>query len=391
MFLRVSIAVISKDLASELNLNARSLGLLGGAFFYSFALIQVAMGLLLDRLGPRIIVPAFAFIGSAGSFLFATGTSFDVMVFARVLMGLGMAAMLMGGFKVLSFSFPQTRFATLAGTMVAIGTLGTLAAGSPLVWASSHFGWRSVFLLTGIMAFLLGIILYWTLRLPTFTTADPSSEATSPPTIRTSMKLILASFPFWQIAVLSFFRYGTLVSLQALWLGLYLIDVENFSPLQAGNVLIALSVGYMVGSPLSGRLYDRFSHHGKVVIIIGLSVYTATLLPLLGIWQVKGDFSFMIIALAMGLFSTFGTMLYSEVKSLFPLSVAATAMTWVNFFVMLGGAVLIPFIGKLIEGYPHTNHTYPPEAYHLSFLICLISMIVSLIIYAIPYKSRDNV
>ena len=63
MFYRVSNAVIAPSLVQELGLNAKTLGLLGGAYFYSFSLLQIPMGLMLDRIGPRLVITLFPLIG----------------------------------------------------------------------------------------------------------------------------------------------------------------------------------------------------------------------------------------------------------------------------------------------------------------------------------------
>src|SRR3972149_1851490 len=76
MFYRVSSAVIAPNLMHDLGLNAENLGILGGAFFYSFALLQIPMGPMLDRMGPRVIIPCFALMGAIGALLFAYGNSF---------------------------------------------------------------------------------------------------------------------------------------------------------------------------------------------------------------------------------------------------------------------------------------------------------------------------
>ena len=55
-FFRVSNAVIAPNLIQDLGLNAETLGILGGAYFYSFALLQIPMGPVLDRIGPRFVV-----------------------------------------------------------------------------------------------------------------------------------------------------------------------------------------------------------------------------------------------------------------------------------------------------------------------------------------------
>ena len=80
MFYRVSSAVIAPNLMHDLGLNAENLGILGGAFFYSFALLQIPMGPMLDRMGPRIVITSFSMIGALGAFVFACGNSFLVVL-----------------------------------------------------------------------------------------------------------------------------------------------------------------------------------------------------------------------------------------------------------------------------------------------------------------------
>src|SRR5512135_3534386 len=91
VFYRVSSGIIAPSLILDLHLSAESLGVLGGAFFYSFAVFQLVLGPLLDRVGPRTIIPCCSLIGAGGSILFAVAQSFFLATLGRVLMGLGMA------------------------------------------------------------------------------------------------------------------------------------------------------------------------------------------------------------------------------------------------------------------------------------------------------------
>ena len=100
MFYRVSNAIIAPNLIQDLGLNAETLGLLGGAYFYSFTLLQIPMGPMLDRIGPRTLVTSFPLIGALGAFLFAFAGSFTAALLGRILIGIGMACVLMGALKV---------------------------------------------------------------------------------------------------------------------------------------------------------------------------------------------------------------------------------------------------------------------------------------------------
>ena len=388
MFYRVSSGVIAPRLLADLDLNAEALGVLGGAFFYSFALLQIPMGPLLDRVGPRIIIPACSLVGALGSCVFGLAPSYGLAVAGRIFMGAGMAAMLMGSFKVFTLVFPKERFSTLIGLLMSAGTIGNMLASSPFAYLADTIGWRTAFVWTGIITGLFGVVAFFLLR-DVGPRAGNLQSTTQQITFKESARLILRSLPFWQISVASFFRYGTLVSLQGVWLGLYLMQVNGFTPVQAGNVLFFLAIGNAVGGPIGGRAIDGTPLSEKQVALGGLIFYCLSLLLLTGIWNWQRPEVYMAIAFSLGFFHAVATLLHAHAKVLYPLSVAATAMSWVNFCVMAGAALLTTAFGRLIELFPRSGSSYPPEAYHFSFLMGFILMAGSVIFYAFsPAKAQ---
>lgn len=387
-FFRVSNAVIAPNLIQDLGLNAETLGILGGAYFYSFALLQIPMGPMLDRIGPRIVVTFFALIGALGAFLFAFSGSFTSALLGRILIGLGMAPVLMGSMKVFILRFPPEKFATLVGTILSVGTLGNIFAASPLAYLTSAIGWRVTFIIAGGITILLAFLGLWVLggekKKEGYFESHPSEPEIG---ILQSIRLVLGSLAFWQIGAVGFFRYGTFVGLQGLWLGPYLINIKGYSPVQTGNVIILFSIGIIVGSPIGGRLSDRTFQSPKGVVLGGLSLYCLGLFSLIGLLNIQSPFWYGSIFFFMGFFTSFGMAIFPHAKALFPSTISATVMTLVNFFTMAGGAVFMPILGKVIESFPKVDHTYPAEAYHLSFLICFLGMAASLIFYGFSKKS----
>jgi sugar phosphate permease len=391
MFYRVSNAVIAPNLIQDLRLNAETLGILGGAFFYSFALLQIPIGPVLDRIGPRIIIASFSLIGALGAFLFAFEMSFTSALVGRILIGVGMSSVLMGSFKVFVLRFSPDRFATLVGILLSIGTLGSILAASPLAYLTSTIGWRMTFILAGVITALLAFLIFWVLEGEN-KTEDHRSPSSSKPEIGvlSSMRLILGSLVFWQLAAVAFFRYGTFMGLQGLWLGPYLIDTQKYSPVKAGNLLIFLAIGMIVGGPIAGRLSDRVFRTRKRVAFWGLALYALSLFPLVGVLKIQNPFDYGFIFFIMGFFSSFGMIVYSHAKELFPISISGTVMTLVNFFTMAGAAVFMPLLGRVVESFPKINHTYPAEAYHLAFLICFLGMSGSVIFYAFSKREKTQ-
>jgi len=392
MFYRGSNAVIAPNLVSDLGLTAESLGMLGGAYFFCFALLQIPTGPILDTIGPRLVITACAFIGALGGFLFAAGQSFGAVFAGRLLIGVGMASMFMGPLKVYSLKFPPDRFGTLMGLTVSVGTLGTALAASPLAYFTRLVGWRIPLALAGVASVLLGLACLWVLTEPRKNSDGRATRAVSASGestgIRQSLKVILGSLSFWQMGVACFFRYGTFVSMQGLWLAVYLMDVKEYSPVEAGLVLIILSVGYAIGNPLAGRLSDRSSRSRKTYALWGMSGYCLSLAPLTGILPMEHPFWYGLTAFFIGLTNASGNLIYAHVKELYPVTMSGTALTWLNFFTVSGGGFFMAAMGKIIDLFPHTGTTYPPSAYHLTFAACAVATSFSVILYAFTKREK---
>jgi len=388
MFHRVSNAVMAPNLIQDLGLDAETLGMLGGAFFYSFALLQIPLGPMLDRIGPRIVLTSSALIGALGAFLFAFGDSYPSAFLGRVLIGAGMASILMGSLKVFTLRFSLNKFATLMGTLTSVGTLGSILAASPLAYLTSTIGWRLTFMIAGGITGVLAFLTFWILgeERKNQKSLDSTSPAQPEIKIQQSFRLIISSLTFWQIGTVAFFRFGVYMGLQGLWLGPYLMDIKGYSPVQTGNLLILLAIGAIVGGPIAGQFSDRIFNNSKGVALWGLGLYALSLLPLIGIFRIQNPLWYGVIFFSNGFLGAFGMVIYSHAKSLFPIAISGTVMTWVNFFTMAGAAVFMPFLGKVIQSFPRIGNSYPAEAYHLSFLICFLGMTASVIFYAFSKK-----
>jgi len=388
MFYRALVAIISPDLVRDLHLSAEKLGILGAAFFYSFAILQIPLGPLLDRITPGIIIGFFSLTAGLGVLLFAVSESFSTALIGRVLVGAGMACALMGALKVFTVIFPRHRFATVSGMFIALGTLGSFLATSPLAYLSAKIGWRTTLVLFGLATIALAFSAFWVLRnVKPETKINVSARRCQQKTdLLQAVKIIVGSLSFWQISALAFCQYGTFIGLQGLWLGLYLIDIRGYSPMQAGHMLSVLAIGNALGSPCAGWLSDKVFPSKKAAALCGLSLYCLSMLPLLGVFALHGIFWYVVVFFLIGFFRASGMLLYGHVAELYSTDLAGTAMTWVNLFLAAGGAFFIQIMGKVIELFPHAGQVYPESAYHASFLICFISMLASLIFYAFSKK-----
>ena len=102
-------AVLAPDLMGSLALTPGELGLLTSAFFVAFALVQLPVGIALDRWGPRRVQLAMMLVGAIGALLFARATCFGQLVVARAIRGLGLGGCFMAAGKAVSPWLPQAQ------------------------------------------------------------------------------------------------------------------------------------------------------------------------------------------------------------------------------------------------------------------------------------------
>ncbi len=249
-FLRSANAVIAPALQREVALSAADLGFMTGTFFAAYALAQLPVGLALDRLGPRLVGGALMALGAAGCVVFALGQDLLSLTLGRVLLGVGLGSVLLAGLKAFSLWWPTARFATVSGAYYAAGSLGALAAATPLALVEGLLGWRAVFWFAAVAVLAAALlVLSATPRGGGRPAAAVDVGAPHDPLLLPDLvRLMLFGACFT----------GPLLAFQTLWAGPMLFDVFGYDAVRTGNALLLLSLGVTVGYALSGALADRF-------------------------------------------------------------------------------------------------------------------------------------
>jgi len=395
MFYRVSAAIIAPELTLDLSLNPRGLGLVGGVFFYAFALVQIPLGVLLDRTGAKRTILALNLIGVFGAILFSRATGLHDAVIGRTLLGIGMAANLMGSLKLFINWFDQNRFATLSGLIISMGTIGTLAATSPLALLVKSLGWRNSFLvLAGIHSL---VILIFTLLVRNHPTDAPhgharqrSAKGPAPAGLPLPEALgrLFRNKDYWAISFSIFLRYGSFASIQALWAGPFLMDLLGLSTVTAGNLLLILSVGYILGAPFGGYVSDRVLRSRKWAMVYAISVSALAIL----VWsRWRPDYPVALLGLLLfvsGFFNAFNQISFAHIRDLMPREMSGTAMSGINVFTMTGAGVFIHGLGGMMEILQAGSET-SGDLYRLAFLICFAAVALSVLLYTLTTDSRS--
>ena len=389
-FYRSSNAVIAPQLLQDLGLDTAGLGLMSAAFFYAFAFTQIPLSMLLDRIGPRRMMTGLSLLGITGALIFAWSNSLNQGIIGRSLLGIGMACNLMGTFKLLTLWFPSGSFATLSGAVFSIGFIGNIAATTPLVFLVQRLGWRMAFTSIAGINFILVIILFCVIRdKPHQGIAHEDAHGVIPetPGVLSNMKLLLKNRDYWIISLGTFVGYGSFAAFQTLWAGPYLIEVMGFSPFHAGNLLLMVNLGLIIGSPMWGAMTDRVFKTRKWIIVPGLVLSAATMLAITMINPGTATLILATLFFLFGLVRASNLLMYAHIKELMPLDMAGAAMTGINFFTMMGPAVYLQGLGLFMQSlYPHASRG--PAAFNAAFVLCTVTLILASLLYFVAKDTK---
>ncbi|MFZ2448740.1 MAG: MFS transporter [Syntrophobacteraceae bacterium] len=388
MFHRSSNAVIALQLQQDLALTPETLGILSASFFYAFAVTQVPLALLLDRLGARLIMTVLTFAGSVGACLFAVADGFGLALAGRTLLGLGMAGNLMGGLKLFTRWFSPREFATLSGLLVGFGTLGNIAACTPLALLVDAIGWRAALGAAGILTALLAIFFHIVIQDSPHPEALSSAKCSGRPK-NCGIGALFSSRDYWLISCGTFFRYGTLMAIQGLWAGPYLIEYLKLSPVQAGNLIMLTTVGYVAGCSGGGWLSDRVLASRKYVAVMGLAGMAAVNLCLTMAWGQSDVFMRGCTFFFLGLFPGFGNVMYAHIKGIMPVEMAGMALAGINFFTMLGVGAYIHLIGLVLEHLGAGGAATGAQGYQAAFSLALAGVVLATVLYLFTNESKE--
>lgn len=383
-FHRLCPAVIALDIQEAFNATGTLLGVLGSAYFYTYAVMQLPSGLLADSWGPRKTIASFFILAAAGSVLMGLAPNLGLAILGRVLVGFGVSTLFVCNFKLLSEWFDQREFVIMGGIFMATGGIGVLASSAPLAWVSDLIGWRMILVAVGIMTLVMAALIYGFVRnspqdkgWPPLYSSEKSQQRAKIGLLP-GMKQVLMAGRFWPLAIWCFFAPGIFFALAGLWAGPYLIHVYGLSKAAAGGVLSMLGVALIIGSPSLSFISNQ---SGRKPVFISCSLFLLMVCGLL--YMFPGKLPLFVLYVLFFFLSLSGTgigpLTATVSKELFPLTIAGTAVGTMNTFSFFGGALFQVIIGAIVGQAGHEEGIHSLAGYQRMFLFCVAGALTSLV------------
>jgi len=340
--LRAITATLSPVLTSEFILTAGDLGLLAGGYFLGFASMQIPLGYLLDRHGPKKVVSSFLLIAIIGTTAFALAQNFTGLLISRILIGVGVSACLMAPLTGYRIWFADEYQQRANAWMLTVLSLGFVFSTLPVQVLLPMIGWRWIF---GGITFLIFIVIVLTIFfIPSWKNEADETHEKNPGLLSDvwKNKFFRSTIP------LGLFNYGGMVAIQTLWAGPWMVRVAGYSPLESATGLFWINITMLVAFFVFGYILPKITKLGLETIRLmkfGLPVSYLSLLVIIISGENAGVIHFTIYILT----SIVLTLTQPAVALSFPTSLAGKSLTSFNLLIFVGTFLMQWGIGLVID------------------------------------------
>ena len=392
---RVAPAVITRELSRDFELSAAALGNLSAFYFYGYTAVQIPTGLLADRWGPRKVLSLGAALTAAGTLLFALAPNVGWANMGRLAIGTAAGVAFVSMLKLATHWMPAKRFALVSGFALFTGVMGATLAGVPLRGAVDAFGWRAVMAASAAVTTLAAAAIWVVVRddpsergyASYYPAAGGAQEATS---LVAMVREALSYRNTWLLFFASGAFSGIVLAFAGLWGVPFLVSIHGFSVPEAAATASAMLIAWSIASIGHGPLSERIGRR-KPILVTGL-VLTIVLWAAVILAPPLPRPALVALILGLGIATGGVVLFFAFAKESVPARLAGTASGIANMGVMLGGMIMQPLVGIVLDRHwtgriAEGVRVYDLDAYRWGFAAMLVWCVVAIALLAVTKET----
>jgi MFS family permease len=363
VFHRSSLAVAGLLAADRFDISASQLATFTTLQLVVYAGMQIPVGVLVDRFGPRTVMLSGMVVISVAQAGFAVADSYPLALLARIFVGVGDAMTFICLLRIVAAWFPPRRIplmTTLSGTL---GQLGSVVAAIPMTWALGHLGWTNAYLIAAVAGPVVAAIGLFLLH-----------DAPGRPHVRgvsQTMREVLAglreswSHPGTRLGFWMHFTTPFSSNTLALLWGLpFFVRGEGRSDHVAGLLLTVLTLTAMAVGPLLGWAIGREPWH-RSTLALGIIGATITLWTVVLLWPGEAPLGVLVLlVMVVGAGGPASMIGFDVARTFNPAHRLGSASGIVNQGGFIASLILVLSIGWVLDWRtPGTGSDYTPDAF----------------------------
>ena len=345
--LRIEPSVMMEYLMNKYTINTLAFGTMVGMYYNAYTPMQMVVGVMIDRYGPRRMLISALVICLVGIFLFYQFDNYYIACLARFLLGVGSSFAFVGAVKLAAMWLPSNRFALFAGTCTALGMLGGMVGDVTLSWGIEKTSVQSMLHLSfwsGVVLLLLFFFFLENKKKYSTDGVDSSFKA-----VFKGLYSIMIRPEFWFVGLMGATLYLSVSGWAEIWGINYMkirFHLPQNSPL-AASINSLIFFGWLIGSPLMGWLSDKIRVRVRMLLV---GSFIAALLGFMLLWlPIDNVLVVQILSFLFGLVSSSQILVFAYARDQVGADLMATAASFMNLIVMCGGLVAQPLVGELLR------------------------------------------
>ncbi len=378
--LRIIPGVLQGELrASFGHISASTFGQLSALYYFAYSPMQLPVGILMDRFGPRKLLSLACLCCTAGSFMFSYSSSILIAGTGRFIVGFGSAFAFVGVLSLAVHWLPRRYFSLVAGLMTTLGMLGLVYGEVKITELAGTMGLNYVLLTMVVIGLVLTGLIFLVVR------DGPGGMAVKSqplPDFYRNIVRVLVSPQVWLIAFVGACLYTSLSVFGELWGKSYLEQAHHLTKLQAAKTISMMFMGWAVGAPLAGYFSDRT---GRRVLPLVIGAFAS--LVCISIILYCPGLSYVALNVLMffyGVFSATEIIVFIMAKENSGAALSGTVFAAANMIVTLGGVIFQPLVGFLLDKFSRCQvvageHVYSVLDYQLSLSVLPVSLLMVMV------------
>jgi MFS family permease len=353
-------------------MDAKMIAGTGAAFMYAYAASQLLAGVYSNRYGGVRILLSGGMLFAIGSLGFPAVKFYPLMIFFRILTGLGAGTVFLGVIKLIGDLYSE-KFAMVLGTIMFFSYFGPAFGTTPMVMLTKAAGWQSAMMLPGAIAMTAAIAILLI------------SPGTFKPIVRGEtlqpLKNMLKNRSMWLINLTVPSVFGAYYILTSQLGQKSLIDHCGIAPAYAATIIMGLTLLVALNNVMGNLLLKLCRNRRKPALVISmLSSFAGCAAGYLVFRHTHSvaavTAAFILIAIPAGFFPIFGTV----AKELNPPEETGLSVALLNFWCFVYIAAFQNISGRILQvSTPASAAVYPPEAYTAVFTFLIIASLLSLL------------
>ncbi len=343
---RVAPSVMHEPIQREFGLSELQIGVLNAAFYIPYILMQIPVGLSVDRLSIRNILTIMSLVTALGCGVFGLADGLPMASLGRMLIGFSAAFAFVCALRLATSWFPPVMFGLLAGLTQSLGMLGAAAGDAPVSFLVSQVGWRHTMLIISFLFIILAAFLYKFIQ-DTPGQKRAVNKKQSDISILMSLKIILSNRQTWINAFYAGFLFGPIAVIGENLGPAFLQFGREFTPYNAAFTTSLIFIGWGISGPICGGLSDRFGLRKPLMIV---SAIFGIVLSSLIIFMPDMSLNMtMILFFIFGATNTGVAIAYAVATELHHPKVVGTSIAFTNMTSIFIGASLQPIVGQFLN------------------------------------------